>query len=204
MNKNTSKIVFLILVIVLSWSILPASANTLAPDRSQQVLDLLALECQNINDYYDMAGNGDMSRYEDVREHIGITINNISLLMNGYDDSSVNKLWNMYSQFGPDADSARRAAETCSSVRGEIHKKISKDPKMNPNNGMPSTFEECASAGYHVSGNTCFIGGSSVFDSRGNLIGYYYANCYDNQGFHMGSCWDCYYGADNEGCIEKP
>ena len=37
---------------------------------------------------------------------IGITINNISLLMNGYDDSSVNKLWNMYSQFGPDADSA--------------------------------------------------------------------------------------------------
>ncbi len=204
MNNKAIRITTLILAILLSCTFLSASANSLAPDRSQQVLDLLALECQNINDYYDMARNGDTSRFDSVKEHIAIMINNVSLLMNGYDNGSVNKLWNMYNQFSPDASSAQRVAETCSTIRGEIHKKISKDPAMNPKNGMPSSFEECAAAGYHVNGNTCFIGGSSVFDSRGNLIGYYYSDCYDSQGFHMGSCWDCYYGADNEGCIERP
>lgn len=194
---------FLVILTILCAS-LPASAGTLPPDRTQQVLDLLAVECQNINDYSIMAQYGDTSRYNNVRDHIAITINNISLLMNGYDNSSINALWNMYNQFSPDSQSAQRAAETCSSVRSEIYRKISNDKNLNRHNGNISSFNDCADAGYRVNGGTCFIGGTSVFDDDGNLIGFYYSDCYDSQGFHPGSCWDCYYGADNDGCREKP
>lgn len=178
------------------------SAGSLAPDRSQQVLDLLAVECQNINDYFNMAQYGDTSRYQSVKDHIAVMINNISLLMNGYDNDSINQLWNMYNQFMPDAQSAGNAMNICMTVRGNIYRKISNDESMNQNYPL-SSFDDCVRAGYHVNGGTCFIGGSSVFDSNGNLIGFYYSDCFDSNGFHMGSCWDCFYGANNEGCIEK-
>ncbi len=194
---------FLVILMILCAS-LSASAGTLPPDRTQQVLDLLAVECQNINDFSIMAQYGDTSRYYNVRDHIAVTINNISLLMNGYDNSSINALWNMYNQFSPDFQSAQQAAEICSSVRSEIYRKISNDKNMNQFNGPISSFNDCAEAGYRVNGGTCFIGGTSVFDDDGNLIGFYYSDCYDSQGFHPGSCWDCYYGADNDGCIAKP
>ncbi|MBQ4511353.1 MAG: hypothetical protein II969_00055 [Anaerolineaceae bacterium] len=193
-----------LVILILSCACLSVSAGTLPPDRTQQVLDLLAVECQNINDYSIMAQYGDTSRYNAVRDHIAVTINNVSLLMNGFDNSSINTLWNMYNQFGPDTQSAQWAAETCSSVRMEIYRKISNDENLNRYNGTISTFDECAEAGYRVNGGTCFIGGTSVFDENGNLIGFYYSDCYDSQGFHPGSCWDCYYGADNDGCIAKP
>ena len=123
--------------------------------------------------------------------------------MNDYDNASINELWNMYNRFGPDVQSAQSAAETCSSVRSKIYRKISSDDSLNKNPGQLNSFDDCARAGYHVNGGTCFIGGTSVFDLKGNLIGYYYSDCFDNTGFHMGSCWDCFYGADNEGCRDK-
>ena len=202
--KNTKIAIILIMLIFLVYSFLPVNASSLAPDRTQQVLDLLAVECQNINDYMLMTMNGDTSRYYSVKEHIAVTINNLTLLMNGYDNNSINNLWNMYNQFGPDANSAQTAAQTCSMVRGDIYRKISMDDSLNRGNQPLSSFDDCVRAGYHVSGNTCFIGGNSVYDQQGNIIGFYYADCFDNGGFHMGSCWDCYYGADNSGCIPKP
>lgn len=202
MIKNRILIITFAAVLLFSF-FLCASANSLAPDRSQQVLDLLAVECQNISDYANFAQYGDTSRYNSVKDHIAVMINNISLLMNGYDNNSINQLWNMYNQFNPDPQSARNAAETCTEVRGNIYRKISNDESLTRPRGNISTFEECAKAGYHVNGGTCFIGGNSVFDSNGNLIGFYYSDCFDNSGFHMGSCWDCFYGANNEGCIEK-
>ena len=202
--KNKKIAIIFIMLIFLAYSFLPVSASSLAPDRTQQVLDLLAVECQNISDYILMAMNGDTSRYYSVKEHIAVTINNLTLLMNGYDNNSINNLWNMYNQFGPDANSAQAAAQTCSVVRGDIYRKISSDESLNRGNQPLSSFDDCVKAGYHVSGNTCFIGGNSVFDQQGNIIGFYYADCFDNMGFHMGSCWDCYYGADNSGCIPKP
>ena len=131
-------------------------------------------------------------------------INNITILMNGYDNDSINNLWNMFGQFNPDAESARRTAELCSSIRGEVYWKISNDENMNRGNEVLNSYDDCERAGYHVNGGTCFIGGTGVFDQEGNLIGYYYSDCFDAQGFHPGSCWDCFYGADNEGCIGKP
>ena len=202
MIKNRILIVLFAAVLFFT-SLLCASANTLAPDRSQQVLDLLAVECQNISDYANFAQYGDTSRFNSVKEHIAVTINNISLLMNGYDNNSISQLWNMYNQFMPDPQSAQNAVNVCTNVRGNIYRKISNDKSMNQQHRNITTFEECAKAGYHVNGGTCFIGGNSVFDSNGNLIGYYYSDCFDNTGFHMGSCWDCFYGANHEGCIEK-
>lgn len=181
-----------------------ATAETLAPDRSQQVLDLLALGCQKINDYSLMAQYGDTSSYESVRDQIAVMINNVSLLMNGYDNAAVSDLWNMYNQFQSDAQSAQRASEMCSTVRGNIYRKISDDENMNQYGNVIGSFDDCVQAGYHVNGGTCFIGGTTVFDNNGNLIGYYYSDCFDQQGFHPGSCWDCFYGANNEGCIAKP
>lgn len=204
MKKNNYKLIAFILGLLLFCSFSSVSAGPLAPDRSQQVLDLLAVECQNISDYSAMAQYGDTSRYNTVKEHISITISNITVLMNGYDNAMVNSLWNMYNEFGPDANSAKKTSETCSSLRGEIYRKISNDPNLKKNSGTISSFRDCVEAGYHVSGSTCFIGGNSVYDQKGYLIGYYYADCYDDAGYHMGSCWDCFYGADNEGCIEKP
>ena len=182
----------------------PVFAGTIPPDKTQQVLDLLAVECQNISDYSLMAEYGDISRFYAVKDHIVITINNLSLLMNGYDAGVINELWNMYNQFTPDVQSARQTAERCSTLRGEIYRKFSNDENLNRKNETLLSFDDCARAGYRVNGGTCFIGGSSVFDDDGNLIGFYYSDCFDNQGFHSGSCWDCYYGADNDGCIEKP
>lgn len=178
-------------------------AGTIPPDKTQQVLDLLAVECQNIGDYSLMAEYGDTSRFGTIKNHIEITINNLSILMNGYDTDSINSLWNMYNQFSPDAQSARQTAERCSIIRGEIYKKFVNDENLNQRNQTLNTFEDCARAGYRVNGGTCFIGGTSVFDEEGNLIGFYYSDCFDNQGFHPGSCWDCYYGADNDGCVER-
>ena len=193
----------ILVILILCCTFLSSAAGPLPPDRTQQVLDLLAVECQNINDYSVMAQYGDTSRYNSVKDHVAVMINNISLLMNGYDNASINTLWNMYNQFGPDSQSAQWAAETCSSVRMELYRKISDDENYKRNEPI-SSFSDCAEAGYRVNGGTCFIGGTSVFDENGNLIGFYYSDCYDSQGFHPGSCWDCYYGADNDGCIAKP
>lgn len=179
------------------------SAETLAPDRSSQVLDLLALECQKMTDFAYMAQNGDTSGFDYIKKHVAVAINNISLLMNGYDNDSINNLWNMYNELQANADSAQTAAMHCSEIRGNIYRKISNDENINRHNEL-NNFEDCEQAGYHVNGGTCFIGGNAVFDNNGNLIGFYYSDCFDNQGFHPGSCWDCFYGADNEGCIEKP
>lgn len=201
--KEKIVIISILIILIIGCSSLTAHAGALPPDRTQQVLDLLAVECQNINDYVLMAQYGDTSRFNAVKDHIVVMINNISLLMNGYDDNAINELWNMYGQFSPDPQSAQRTAEKCSSVRGDIYRKIVNDETYNYN-GTISSFDDCANAGYRVNGGTCFIGGTSVFDEDGNLIGFYYSDCYDSQGFHPGSCWDCYYGADNDGCIRKP
>lgn len=203
-NMRKRIVILLSLVFILGCTVITASAGTLPPDKTQQVLDFLSVECQNINDYSLMAEYGDTSRYNIVKDHIAVTINNISILMNGYDNDSINALWNMHSQFGPDAQSARMASERCSSIRGDIYRKIANDENLNRNYQAPQNFDECAKAGYRVNGGTCFIGGSSVFDEDGNIIGFYYSDCFDSQGFHPGSCWDCYYGADNDGCIKKP
>lgn len=203
-KMNKYKISILLFYILLECIInSPVFAGTIPPDKTQQVLDLLAVECQNISDYSIMAGYGDTSRFDAIRNHIEITINNLSILMNGYDSESINALWTMYNQFGPDAQSARQTAERCSIIRGEIYKKFVNDENLNQKNQNISSFDDCAKAGYRVNGGTCFIGGTSVFDDEGNLIGFYYSDCFDNQGFHPGSCWDCYYGADNDGCIER-
>lgn len=203
MRKNIYKILILF-ILLFSSNFITAYAGTLPPDRTQQVLDLLAVECQNINDYTIMSQYGDTSRFYAVKDHIAVMINNVALLMNGYDDNSINNLWNMYNQFNPDAQSAQRTAERCSSIRGDIYRKIANDEKFDLSNVTLSNFYDCSNAGYRVNGGTCFIGGTSVFDNDGNLIGFYYSDCFDSQGFHSGSCWDCYYGADNDGCMEKP
>lgn len=195
---------FILILITVCTNILSVSGDSLAPDRSQQVLDLLAVECQKINDFYFMAQYGDTSSFSSVKEHISVTINNISILLNGYDNYTVNTLWNMYNQFMPDAQSAQNAAELCSTVRGELYRKISNDPQLNNPNRTLNNFDDCRAAGYHVNGGTCFIGGSPVYDENGYLIGFYYSDCFDSTGFHMGSCWDCFYGADQDGCIKKP
>ena len=179
-------------------------AGTLPPDRTQQVLDLLAVECQNITDYSIMAQYGDTTRYDLVKKHIEITINNLSLLMNGYDNAFISSLWKMYNLFGPDASSAQQASERCSAARGDIYRKISNDDNLNHPDHQIFTFDDCAKAGYRVNSGTCFIGGTSVYDEDGNLIGFYYSDCYDSRGYHAGTCWDCYYGADNDGCRKKP
>lgn len=194
----------LMIILIMGLTSMKASAGSLPPDRTQQVLDLLAVECQNISDYSLMAQYGDTSRFEYVKNHLYVTINNLSLLMNGYDNEAINNLWQMHQQFNPDSFSAQQTAERCSVIRGDIYRKIAEDEKLNNVNVSLTSFADCEKAGYRVNGGTCFIGGTSVFDEDGNLIGFYYSDCFDSQGFHPGSCWDCYYGADNDGCKEKP
>ena len=201
--KEKLFIKIILFTLIFGCTFLSASAGTLPPDRAQQVLDLLAVECQNINDFALMAQYGDVSRFYEIKDHMAVTINNLSLLMNGYDNSAINSLWNMFNQFNPDAQSAQQTANQCSSLRADLYRKISEDENFR-NIGSISNYSECEKAGYRVNGGTCFIGGTSVFDEDGNIIGFYYSDCFDSQGYHPGSCWDCYYGADNDGCIKKP
>ena len=69
MNKKIINSIFLsfLIIVCLYGSV---SAETLAPDRSAQVLDLLALECQKITDFSFMAQNGDLSQYENIKRHV--------------------------------------------------------------------------------------------------------------------------------------
>ena len=202
MKLMKKTIILLLAAIMILCASQAVFAQNLAPDRSQQVLDLLAVECQKISDYAAMSAYGDTSGFSGVKEHLNITINNISILLNGYDNKTLDSLRSMASSFGADSQSASAAAQNCSNIRSDLYRKIGNDPKMTRPQNV-SNFDECARAGYRVSGNTCFIGGTPVYDEKGNLIGYYYADCYDNQGFHPGSCWDCFYGADNNGCVKK-
>ena len=48
---NKKFISFIITGLILMMSIASVSAQSIAPDRAQQILDLIAVECQNINDY---------------------------------------------------------------------------------------------------------------------------------------------------------
>ena len=198
MNKKF--ISFIITGLILMMSIASVSAQSIAPDRAQQILDLIAVECQNINDYSVTASYGDTSRYETVKAHVEVTINNVATLLNGAAADSLSALWDMYYSFGEDADSAANAAAVCSQIRSDIY-------RIANENSAPaavSSYDDCIAAGYHVDNGTCFIGGNQVFDSQGNLIGYYYSDCYDSDGFHPQSCWECFYGASNDGCNEMP
>ena len=198
MNKKL--VSFIITCLILMMSAAGVSAQSIAPDRAQQILDLIAVECQNINDYSVTASYGDTSRYETVKSHVKVTINNVETLLNGAAADSLASLWNMYYSFNADADSASNAAAVCSQIRSDIYRIASE----NSTPGTVSSYDECVSAGYHVDSGTCFIGGTQVFDNEGNLIGYYYSDCYDSDGFHPQSCWDCFYGASNDGCNERP
>ena len=198
MNKKL--VSFIITCLILMITAAGVSAQSIAPDRAQQILDLIAVECQNINDYSVTASYGDTSRYETVKSHVKVTINNVETLLNGAAADSLASLWNMYYSFNSDADSASNAAAVCSQIRSDIYRIASE----NSTPGTVSSYDECVSAGYHVDSGTCFIGGTQVFDNEGNLIGYYYSDCYDSDGFHPQSCWDCFYGASNDGCNERP
>ena len=129
--KNNKVCILLFVLLFFGCISFPALAGTIPPDKTQQVLDLLAVECQNINDYSIMSGNGDTSRFNAVKNHIEVTINNISILMNGYDSESINSLWSMYNQFSPDAQSARQTADRCTYIRGELYKKFVNDNNLN-------------------------------------------------------------------------
>ena len=67
LNKKLS--ILIITGLILMMSVACASAQSIAPDRAQQILDLIAVECQNINDYSVTASYGDTSRYEAVKSH---------------------------------------------------------------------------------------------------------------------------------------
>lgn len=198
MNKKLTIIAVTIFMIMMTA--VAAAAQSIAPDRAQQILDLIAVECQNINDYSITASGGDTSRYETVKAHVEVTINNVATLLNGAAADSLTALWNMYYAFDEDADSAANAAAVCSQIRSDIY-------RIANENSAPATissYDDCVAAGYHVDNGTCFIGGAQVFDNQGNLIGYYYSDCYDSDGFHPQSCWECFYGASNDGCNEMP
>ena len=198
LNKKLS--ILIITGLILMMTAAGAAAQSIAPDRAQQILDLIAVECQNINDYSVTASYGDTSRYDAVKSHVEVTINNVATLLNGAAADSLASLWNMYYSFGEDADSAANAAAVCSQIRSDIY-------RIANENSAPKTvssYDDCVAAGYHVDGGTCFIGGTQVFDNQGNLIGYYYSDCYDSDGFHPQSCWECFYGASNDGCNEMP
>ena len=197
---NKKLVSFIITVLILMMSAACVSAQSIAPDRAQQILDLIAVECQNINDYSVSASYGDTSHYETVKAHVQVTINNVATLLDGAAADSLAALWNMYYSFGEDADSAASAAAVCSQIRSDIY-------RIANENSAPKTvssYDDCVAAGYHVDNGTCFIGGNQVFDNQGNLIGYYYSDCYDSDGFHPQSCWECFYGASNDGCNEMP
>ncbi len=180
-----------------------APADAAAPDKAQQALDTMAVQCQNLNDFYYSALNGDFSLFSSEQQRFYVAVNNIDILLSGYDNRAIQTLWNAYAQFSPNPDSVKYAADICSQVRADLYQRIMTDSELSSGKSV-SSFDDCVRAGYSVSGDACFIGGTPVYDEYRNLIGYYYCDCFDQAGFHQGTCWDCYYGADANGCIAKP
>lgn len=198
--KKTFRILFLTAVL-LTVMVTGALAQNVAPDTMKQVLDIMAVQCQNLNDVYYSAMNGDFSRFDYTKQQFSISISNVNLLLNGNDNGAVRKLQGAYNSLQPNAGSIKNSADICSQVRNDLYQR-----SLNSSSGSQGvrSYEDCVAAGYRVSGGTCFIGGTPVYDYAGNLIGYYYSDCYDSYGYHQGTCWDCYYGADSQGCRAKP
>lgn len=205
MNKNVKSCILILATLVLMMGfILPVQAVPLAPDKAQRVLDLMSVECQSLYDYSSLAATGNYASYNSVKDRFSTAINNVSVLLNGFASDSVQTLWNAWNGFQQDSASAQYAAGICQQVRSDLYARMSQENGvLNPPVGI-ITYDQCVAAGYYVNGGTCFIGGTMAYDTAGNIIGVYYTDCFDANGYHQGTCWDCMYGANQEGCNPKP
>lgn len=203
-EKSISLYLFFGMLLFFTFIAQPVSAVPVPPDRAQNILDTMAVECQSLFDYAGQANSGNSSAYESTRQKFATMINNVALLLNGYSPQTVQNLWNVYQSFSPDGASATNTANGCQQIRGSLYQEMTQaDGVLNPAQSITS-YDDCAKAGYTVRNGTCFIGGTYVYDTRGNVIGLYYSDCYDSTGFYQGTCWDCYYGASIDGCNPKP
>jgi len=177
---------------------------TIPPDRAQQVLNLLAIECQNLFDFANRAASGDMSTFISVQREFSVSIENFTYLIGEFHQELIGTFWDIYNNFSPDVASANETASRCQQMRQTVYQYMSEiDGILNPPQSIAS-FNECVAAGYYVDDGTCFIGGNLVFDGNGYIVGLYNADCFDEQSFYQGSCWYCEYGNNMNGCNDKP
>ncbi len=204
-NNKIINIVFWGLFLTLMFPANSAQAGApIPPDRAQTILNDMSLECQRLNDYAYQASQGNYSNFNTTKDQISIVANNISLYLGGFDTNSTNQFLDLYNNFQEDASSAQNAAASCQSIRDNAYRNMaSNDGILNPPQNI-SSFDECQAAGYFVSAGSCFIGGNTVYDSKGNIIGVYNVDCFDASGYHQGQCWYCEYGSDENGCLIRP
>ena len=174
-----------------------------APDRAQTALNLMAVECQNLNDFAIQAGQGNFNGYDAARSQFETAIGNIDYLIGPFIPDLILEFNNVYQNLTPDSASIQETAGLCQNFRTLTYEKMLQyDGILNPDKDITS-FDECVQAGYFVSGDTCFMDGDFVSDKNGSLIGLYNANCFESNDFYQGSCWYCDYGNNENGCKDS-
>lgn len=203
--QTEHKILLLFCLFVLLVPNVAASAQSpIPPDRAQQVLNLLAIESQNLYDFANRIASGDGSAFESVQKRFSVSIENFSYLMGDFHPELIGAFWEIYNNFLPDAGSANETALRCQQLRQTVYQYMSAvDGILNPPQSI-STYTECIEAGYYAADGTCFIGGNLVYDGNGYITGLYNADCFDAQSFYQGSCWYCEYGNNMNGCNDRP
>ncbi len=207
--NNEEKIVFMpmfIVVIILTVFVSVAANETppLAPDMAQYALNLMTIQCQNLNDFAAQTASGNMADYEATKVQFRAAVSNFDYLISSFVPEIVDQFNQLLRKLDTCADCAQSVAEKCNELRSLTYQEmLSYNGIFNPPASINS-FDECINAGFFLSGNTCFTGGNLVFDKNGYLVGLYNANCFENSNFYQGTCWYCRYGNNENGCNDYP
>jgi|GEM_PF-1655571 hypothetical protein len=204
MRKSLGILALIMVILIVQFQAAATQgASPAAPDMAQTALNLMAVECQKLNDFAIQASQNNLNGFESVQTQFNVSISNFDYLIGGFIPELIAEFKTVANNLNPTVESVQAAAAACQSLRTRTYEKMLQYPDIFNSNAPITDFNSCTEAGYFVSGDTCFIGGNFVFDQKGFLIGLYDADCYEGGIFYQGSCWYCEYGNNENGCKES-
>lgn len=197
----------ILLAIWLFFGFTPSTAQAqdpnepLIPDMAQEAIDLLAIECQNINDFASVSPDVAVIYADFYRTALQKAIINTEVLLGETGAPYIDRLEVLPEQFSAEPDVLKTIYNECIAVRRDIQTKAFAQRNGQPARANVYDFASCQAAGYFVSADVCFMDGNLAVDPEGYISGRYNADCYDiNDNYYPASCWFCLYGNNEEGC----
>lgn len=203
------RIIYLAIVCAFLMFAGPVNASSdeippIAPDRAQLALNLMAINCQNLNDLAYSITDGQSADFEAKKQIMAVTQVNINYLMGNFAGDLVSQYNGVFSSLQPTSESALAAANNCQNLRYQIYQRMANTPEVLQLANPVTDYESCVNGGFFTSDNTCFMNGNVVFDARGYIVGLYNADCFTSTDAYYGTCWYCEYGNTQSECNDYP
>lgn len=206
--KKSNHTLILLCAILLLCSAAAVSAQDVPPvdpNRAQLAINLMAIDCQNLNDLSYALTAGNTESFEAIKKSSATASSNISYLLGDFASDLTSQYSEIWKQIDGSAGSATNAANVCQNLRYQISQRIEAFRGAFPAPMEPVTdFDACVKNGYFVSDGTCFMNGNAVFDPKGYIVGLYNADCFVPSAAYYGTCWYCEYGNTENGCSDFP